>query len=188
MGLMNPKPSATPGKNAGGGKPTATAAPINTAEPGTPGNQTATAAPAAGTKPTKAPAAGTKPTKAPAQANGTVIQLKGAQQGATVSRAKLQVTLAQLKVTGKQTSISLQVSGLPKNYQPVGGFGDPTIVLTNGKVLKITQSQGGGGQGMEIAQYTFPALPAGTKTFFLMVPNSWTGKIETWKIPVTVTP
>jgi hypothetical protein len=108
--------------------------------------------------------------------------------GQAVQFGRVVFTLIEVKFNDQQTVVSYQVQGLPDNYQPIPGLGEPALVTIDGLTVRASESGGGGGPGVEVVRLVFPSLPAGTQEFNLAIPNSWNGAASTWNIPVKINP
>jgi len=120
--------------------------------------------------------------------------------------------LSKTEINPRGTIVHWQVSGLPAGYAPGEGMdGEFSLLLPDGEMLKAVGAEGGatgigatgvgatgvgatgvGATGVagaapaagETGEVTFPALPDGTRSFTLIIPNGWGGKNETWHVPV----
>lgn len=116
---------------------------------------------------------------------GTAIPIKQAvQPGGVVSTGSLTFTLEEVKTQGSLTEISYQLQGLPKNFAESTQISDPWIVLSSGEILLAREGEGGGSPVGSATQIQFESLPSSTRSFTLVIPNTWTGSPQTWYIPV----
>ena len=117
--------------------------------------------------------------------SGTAIPIKqSVQPGSVVSTGSLTFTLVSVETQSGQTRVMYQVQGLPKNFVE-GAAGSPWIVLPGGEIILALEGQGGGSPtGGAATEVQFTALPPNTRSFTLVLPNTWTGSTQTWYIPV----
>ena len=94
--------------------------------------------------------------------------------------------LAKVLVELDSTVIEVEVQGLGIDYSSAQPTGAPLLILPNGAQLKASGADGTGSPGSEKTSYTFPALPAGTMSFNLLIENQWSGAVETWRVPVVL--
>ncbi len=106
--------------------------------------------------------------------------------GQALSFGEVTFNLVETRADAERTLVRYQVSGLKPNYAPIAGLGAPWIGLPNGQRLEVLDGGGGGGKNNENSSYSFPALPAGVLSFTLYVPNNWSGKAQTWNIPIEI--
>ncbi len=104
--------------------------------------------------------------------------------GQAVQFGRTTFTLVSVQLEAGQAVINYQVQGLPDNYTPIPGLGEPSLLLVDGLSIRASENSGGGGQGVELVRLVYPSLPAGTQAFTLVIPNSWNGAPSTWNIPV----
>ena len=118
---------------------------------------------------------------------GTPIPIKqSVQPGSVVSTGSLTFTLDSVETHNGQTQVTFQLQGLPKNFVEPATSGAPWIVLPSGEIILALEGQGGGSPTGTATQVQFTALPPNTKSFTLVIPNTWTGSPQTWYIPVRV--
>lgn len=116
---------------------------------------------------------------------GTAIPIKqSVLPGNVVSTGSLTFTLDSVETHSSQTVVTYQLQGLPKNFSEALTTGSPWIVLTDGEILPALEGQGGGSPVGMTTQVQFTALPPSTRSFTLVIPNTWTGALQTWYIPV----
>lgn len=119
--------------------------------------------------------------------DGTAVPVKQAvRPGSVVSTGSLTFTLNQVQTQNNQTEITYQLQGLPANYADAPAVGMPWIVLLNGEIVPAVEGLGGGSPAAAASAIQFPALPAGTREFTLVIPNRWTGSPQTWYLPVNL--
>jgi len=106
--------------------------------------------------------------------------------GQAVQFGRVIFTLVSVQLAEGQAVINYQIQGLPDNYTPIQGLGEPSVLLTDGVNVHASENSGGGGAGVELVRLVFPSLPAGTQEFTLVIPNSWNGTPSTWNIPVRI--
>lgn len=117
--------------------------------------------------------------------SGTAIPVKqSVQPGSVVSTGSLTFTLDTVQTQGSATLVSYQLQGLPKNFTEKTSVSDPWIVLPTGEIILAREGEGGGSPSGASTQIQFTALPANTRSFTLVIPNTWTGSLQTWYIPV----
>lgn len=108
--------------------------------------------------------------------------------GQSVQFGRIIFTLVSVQLGDGQAVVNYQVQGLPDNYMPIPGQGDPALLLTDGQSVRASENSGGGGPGLEMVRLVFPSLPAGTQGFTLVIPNSWSGSPSIWNVPVRINP
>lgn len=123
---------------------------------------------------------------APAPIEGVALPPLAA--GGSIEHSAVTFQLNQVETAASSTVLRWQVSGLPENYAPgKNAGGEFSLQLGDGSLLKAIGAEGGANTSSgESGVVTFPALPGGTKSFILVIPNSWSGNTETWLIPVTL--
>ncbi len=84
--------------------------------------------------------------------------------------------------------VEYQVKGLPKNYAPDSSAGEPWLILLDGSIIPMSSSGGSGADGLEATHLEGAALPGEANGFTLVVPNTWSGSVQTWFIPVRIHP
>lgn len=120
---------------------------------------------------------------------GTAVPVKQAVQpgggaNSVVSTGSLTFTLDAVATQGSATLVTYQVQGLPKDFSERADVSDPWIVLPSGEIILTRVGEGGGSPAGTSTQIQFTALPATTRSFTLAIPNTWTGSLQTWYIPV----
>jgi hypothetical protein len=108
--------------------------------------------------------------------------------GGSFQNGAVTFLLSKAETGPNSTVLHWQVSGLPAGTPPTAG--EFLLQLPDGSLFKALGAEGGAtGQNDQIGEsgeVTFPALPAGTKSFVLVVPNGWNGASETWLVPVAL--
>ena len=116
---------------------------------------------------------------------GTAIPVKQSlSPGSVVSTGSLTFTLDSVETQNGQTVVTYQLQGLPRNFSEAVTTGSPWIVLTDGEILPALEGEGGGSPVGAARQVQFTALPPSARSFTLVIPNTWTGSLQTWYIPI----
>lgn len=134
------------------------------------------------------PTAVLPPTAVPPPTQPPASGAPGLAPGGSFQQGDLTFTLVQVQADAENTQVSFTVQGLPEGYTPSPDAGDPRIELAGGQELNTISGGGGVLSGKLSGVYTFPALPAGTRNFTLVVTNNWSGQLTVWKIPMRINP
>lgn len=117
-----------------------------------------------------------------------VIDLPQAATGKAVQHGDLTLTIGTLQNNAESFSIEFTVSGVSSSSQASAAPVEPAIVLPDGSLLPPISGEGSGEPGRETVLAVFPALPAGTQSFHLVLENQWSGAAETWRVPISLQP
>lgn len=114
------------------------------------------------------------------------IEMQQLTPGGSFQRGGQTFRLNKVLIDLDATVIDVELQGLGSEYASAQQTAAPLLILPDGTQLKATGANGTGSPGSEKTTYTFPALPAGTTAFNLLIENQWSGALETWRIPVTL--
>lgn len=114
------------------------------------------------------------------------VDLPAVTQGGSVQRGSAVFTLESVLSADGKTVIRFKVDGLPADFKVESSASEAQVQLNDGSLLLPSGGQGSGSPGSANLEYSFPPLPAGTQTFLLLLPNNWSGALETWRVPVNL--
>lgn len=119
------------------------------------------------------------------------IEMQALAPGGSFQHGEVTFLLSKIESDPRSTVLHWQVSGMPANASsgetavPAPQLGDFFLQLPDGSLLRAVGAEGGGANG-ETGEITFPALPEGTRSIVLIIPNQWSGAAETWRVPVNL--